>query len=124
MVESTTKKLLCIIKKIVVENQRDWHTALDIAIWDDRVTPILSLGTYPYFLVYGKKSILPPNIYLPSFQLTQSSRDRSLNFLQTRINTLLKLKEERTKLKVNFIFTNKELRDGSIKMLLVTNNSK
>ena len=66
------------------------------------MTPRISLGTSPYFLVYGKESILPPNIYLPPFQLAQSSRGRSSNFLQTRIDTLVKLKEERTKAKENF----------------------
>ena len=63
--ESTNKNLLQIIKKTVVENQRDWHNALDTALWDDRVTPQISLGTSPYFLVYGKEAVLPPNIYLP-----------------------------------------------------------
>lgn len=67
--ESTNKNMLQIIKKIVAEHQRDWHNALDITLWDDRVTPRVSLGTSPYVLVYGKESILPPNIYLPSLQL-------------------------------------------------------
>jgi hypothetical protein len=100
--KSTNKNLLRIIKKIVVENQRDWHNALDTALWADRVTPQISLGTFPYFLVYGKEAILPPNIYLPSLQLAQSSRDRSSNVLQTQIDTLVKLKEERIKAKEKF----------------------
>ena len=62
----------------------------------------ISLGTSPYFLVYGKEAILPPNIYLPSLQLAQSSRGRSSNVLQTRIDTLIKLKEERIKAKEKF----------------------
>ena len=45
--ESTNKNLLQIIKKIIVKNQRDWHTALDTALWADRVTPRISLGTSP-----------------------------------------------------------------------------
>jgi flagellar biosynthesis protein FliP len=60
------------------------------------------LGTSPYFLVYGKEAILPPNTYLLSLQLAQSSYGRSSNFLQTRIDTLLKLKEERNKAKEKF----------------------
>ena len=99
MVESTNKNLLRIIKKIAVENQRDWHTALDSSLWVDRVTPRISLGTSPYFLVYGKEAILLPNVYLPSLQLAQSSHGQSSNFLQTRIDTLLKLKDERNKAK-------------------------
>ena len=64
-----------------------------------RVTPRNSLGTSPYFLVYGKEAILHPNINLPSLHLTQSSHGRSSNFLQTWIDTLLKLKEEINKAK-------------------------
>ena len=67
--ESTNKNLLRIIKKTIVENQRDWHTALNTTLWADRVTPRFSLGKSPYFIVYGKEAILPPNIYLPSLQL-------------------------------------------------------
>ena len=54
-----------------------------------------TLRTSPYFLIYGKETILPPNIYLPSLQLTQYPCGRSSNFRQNQINALLKLKEER-----------------------------
>ena len=86
------------MKKTIVDNQRDWHNALDTTLWADRVIPKNSLGTSPYFIVYVKEAILPPNIYLSSLQFTQSSCGRSLNFLQTRIDTLLKI-EERNKAK-------------------------
>ena len=66
------------------------------------MTPRISLGTSPYFLVYGKEVILCPNIYLPSLQLTQSSHSRFSNVLQTRIDTLIKLKEEIIKAKEKF----------------------
>ena len=62
------------------------------------MTPRISLGTSPYFLVYGKEAILPPNVYLPSLQLAQSSRGRSSNFLQTRIDTLVNTHQQRTKI--------------------------
>ena len=60
------------------------------------------LGAYPYLLVYGKEAILPPNIYLPSLQLTQSARGRSSNCIQNRIDTLLRLKKQREKEKDKF----------------------
>jgi hypothetical protein len=66
------------------------------------VTPRNSLGTSPYFLVYDKEAILPPNIYFPSLQLAQSSHGISSNFLQNQIDTLLKLKEEINKEKEKF----------------------
>jgi hypothetical protein len=101
VVESTNKNLLQIIKKTIVENQRDWHTELDTTLWANTVTPGISLGTSPYFIVYGKEAILPQNIYLPSLHLAQYSRGQSFNF-QTRINTLFKLKEERNNVKDKF----------------------
>ena len=100
--EFSNKNLLWIIKKTVVKNQRDWHTTLDTTLWADRVTLRNSLRTSPYFLVYGKEAILSPNIYLPLLQLAQSSCGWFSNFLQTRINSLLKLKEERNKENENF----------------------
>ena len=66
---STNKNLIRILKKIVIENQRSWHIALPNALWADQVTPKNSLGVSPYTLVYGKESILPPNILFPSSQL-------------------------------------------------------
>ena len=66
------------------------------------MTPRTSLGTFAYFLVYGKEAILPPDIYLPSLQLAQSVHDRSSNFLLNRIDSLLKIKEERGKSKDKF----------------------
>ena len=56
----------------------------------------------PYTLVYGKESISPPNILLPSSQLDQASRGSGSKVLQARINTLLKLEESRLNSKERF----------------------
>ena len=69
LAESTNKNLIRILKKTVIEIQRSWHIALPNSLWDDRVTPKNSLGVSPYTLVYGKESILPPEILLHSCQL-------------------------------------------------------
>ena len=90
------------MKKTVIKNQRNWHTALPNALWEDRVTPNNSLGVSPYTLVYGKESILPSNILLPSSQLAQASQGSDSEVLQARINTLLKLEESRLKSKERF----------------------
>ena len=63
------------------------------------MTPRIFLGTYPYLLVYGKEAILPPNIYPSSHELAQSTHGQSSNLLQSRIDSLLNLKEERNKFK-------------------------
>ena len=98
---STNKTLIKILKKIVIENQRSWHIALRNASWVDKVTPKNSLGVFPYTPVYGKEAILPPNILLPSSQLSQASQGFGSEILQARINTLLKLEESRLKSKLD-----------------------
>ena len=96
------KKLLQIIKKTVSKHHKHWHNALDNALWVDRVIPLIYFGTYPYFLVYGKEAILPPNIYLLSLQLSQSTDRQSSSFLQSRIDAFLKLEDERNEAKEKF----------------------
>jgi len=100
---STNKNLERILKKIVVDNQSNWHNLLHNNLWSDRVTPKEAIGNSPHFLVYRQKSILPNGIYPPSLQLAQDSRRQPLAVIQQRIDTLLMLEEEREKSKSKFI---------------------
>eukprot|EP00253_Pinus_taeda_P014336 PITA_14336 len=68
----------------------------------NRVTPKVALGNSPYFLVYGKEAILPPNVTLPSLQLSQDSRGTPSTLLQERINQLMRLEEFRDKARNKF----------------------
>jgi len=72
LVESTNKNLLRIIKQTIDENQKNCHKALIFSLWADKITHKASLGTSPYYLVYGKDFVLPPNLALPSLDLVQS----------------------------------------------------
>jgi hypothetical protein len=92
-----------ILKKIVADNQRNWHSSLHNALWDDRVTPKEAIENSPYFLVDGQEDILPNELYLPSLQLARDSRGKTSLVIQQRIYTLLMLEEEREKEKSNFI---------------------
>jgi hypothetical protein len=103
VVESTKKNLVRILKKMVADNQRNWHNLLHNSLWDDRVTPKEAIGNSPYFLVYGQESILPNGLYLPSLQLAQVSSEEPSSAIQQRINTLLMLEEEREKAKSKFL---------------------
>jgi hypothetical protein len=100
--ESTNKNLIYILKRIVVDQQRNWHNSLPNTLWEDRVTPKSSIGTSPYFLIYGKEAILPPNIFFPSLQLTNNHVGEVTLVIQKRINTLIKLEEDRAKAKTKF----------------------
>eukprot|EP00253_Pinus_taeda_P003519 PITA_03519 len=101
-VESSNKNLICIICKSVTDNQRNCHNTLTNALWADRVTPKVTLANSPYFLVYGKESIFPPNVTLPSLQLSQASRGTPLALLQERINQLMRLDELRDRTRIKF----------------------
>ena len=72
------------------------------ALWDNHIKPKPSLNTSPYFLVYGKEPILPPNIYLPALQLSQESQGKPCLLVQCRMDTLQKLQEEMLKAKEKF----------------------
>ena len=99
MAESTNKNLVRILKKKVANYQRNWHSSLHNALWDDRVTPKEAIGNSPYFLVYRQEAILPNKLYLPYLQLSQDSRGQPSSIIQQRIDTLLMLEEERDKYK-------------------------
>ena len=58
------------------------------------MTPKSSIGNSPFFLVYGKESILPSNLFLPSLQLSQSIQDENCPTMEKSINTLIKLEED------------------------------
>jgi len=93
--ESKNKNLIKIIKRTVAKNHKNWHNALLNAIWADRVTPKVSIGNPPFFLVYGREAILPPHILLLSLQLSQKIQEEDCPPLENRINALMKLEEVR-----------------------------
>ena len=95
--------MLKILKRTISTHHRDWHTTLFNALWVDKVTPKSSIGNSPLFLVYGIEAILPPNLFSPSLQLAQSIQDEYCQVLEKRINTLLKLEEDRDKARKHFI---------------------
>ena len=66
LAESSNKNLINILKKIVASHHKDWHTQLYNALWEDWITPKVAIGSSLYCLVYGKESILPSNITIPS----------------------------------------------------------
>ena len=87
---------------MVVSHHKDWHTQIYYALWADRITPKSALGNSPYFLVYGKEVVLPANLTIPSLLLAQSLQENDSSPLQQRIDSLLKLKEDREKAKNKF----------------------
>ena len=50
--ESSNKSLVRIIKKLLEDNKRAWHSKLKFALWEDMVSNKKSIGTSPFQLVY------------------------------------------------------------------------
>ena len=100
--------MINILKNIVASHHKDWHTHLYYALWVDRITPKTTIGNSPYYLVYGKEAILPSNLAIPSLPLAQSIQEDDSSPLQQRIDTLLKLEEDREKSK-NKLYQHQQL---------------
>lgn len=62
MSESTNKNLITIIKHLLTENRKDWHTQLKYALWTDRVRIKNTLEIPPYLLFYGQDLVFPLNL--------------------------------------------------------------
>ena len=71
LAESSKKKLVNIIKKLLKDNKKSWHTKLVHALWADRLTLKKSIGMSPYQLVYGTDAIFPTSLGVPIMKLIQ-----------------------------------------------------
>jgi len=67
--ESTNKNLIKILKRIIYDKPRQWHTLLTYALWADRTTTKSSTSHNPFQLLYGQESIMLVELELTSFIL-------------------------------------------------------
>jgi hypothetical protein len=65
-VESTNKNLVRIIKRLIEDKPRQWHTLFIYALWEDHTTTKVSTICTPFQLVYGQESIFPTELELSS----------------------------------------------------------
>ena len=59
LAESSNKSLMRIIKKMLQDNKKSWHTKLTYALWVDIISVKKSIGTSPFQLVYSSEVIFP-----------------------------------------------------------------
>ena len=71
LVKSSNKSLVNIIKNLLQDNKKSWHTKLVHALWADRLTLKKSIGMPPYQLVYGTDAIFPTSLGVPVMKLIQ-----------------------------------------------------
>ena len=79
-----------IIKKLLEENKRAWHTKLKHALWADRISIKRAIGMSPFQLVYGTEVIFPVSLGLPVMKLLQE-HDEEPNRMQRRTNKIIEL---------------------------------
>ena len=94
LVESSNKRLLRIIKKLLQDNKKAWNAKLKFALWEDRVSTKNFIGTSPFQIVYGTDSIFPTYFGSPVMKYLQE-QDIESNPLHRRINQLVEVQHIR-----------------------------
>jgi hypothetical protein len=78
-----------IIKRLIEDKPRQWHTLLTCTLWAYCTTTKVSTGCTPFQLVYGQEAILPTEMELSSLRLMlQVEELNSSNIFQTNKCTL------------------------------------
>ena len=85
LAESSNKILVRIIKKLLEDNKKAWHTKLKYALWADRISTKRAIGMLPFQLVYGAKVIFPTSLGVWVMKLLRDPLDEP-NPIQRRIN--------------------------------------
>jgi hypothetical protein len=84
-----------ILKKIVDNNQRNWHLKMTEALWASRTTTKHNIEMFPYLLVYGKVAKMTIRLELNALISVVNTEDTKYTSpIQKIINQLPKLEEE------------------------------
>ena len=103
LAESMNKNLIRIIKRTIDQNHKNWHKSLIYALWANRITQKVSIGTSPFNLVYGKEVVFPTHLAIPSLALVQFIDETPTSSLQLRQLQTLKLEEQREQAKITHV---------------------
>ena len=68
VVQAATKNIKNILRKII-DNYRGWNKMFPHALLGYRITIRTSIGSTPYFLVYGTKAVIPAEVEIPSLRI-------------------------------------------------------
>jgi len=71
LVESSNTSIVTIIKHLLEENKKTWHTKLTFTLWANQVSTKRALGIYPLELVYGKDVVFPTYLGILVMKLLQ-----------------------------------------------------
>jgi transposase InsO family protein len=75
LAESSNKSLIRIIKRLLEDNKKAWHSRLKFSLWADRVTTKRSIGISPFQLVYGTEVVFPSHLAIPVEKFLQDHQE-------------------------------------------------
>ena len=70
LVKAFNKTIIKLLKKFVSLNKRDWNEKLSECLWAYRITVSTPTGNTPFFLIYGRETVIPLEIQMPSLRVT------------------------------------------------------
>ena len=76
--ESSNKSLVRIIKKLLEDNKRAWHTKLKYALWADRISTEKAIGMSPFQLLYGTEVIFLASLGVPVMRFFKISKKNQI----------------------------------------------
>ncbi|XP_024195631.1 uncharacterized protein LOC112198745 [Rosa chinensis] len=69
--EASNKIIITLLKKMLVENPRQWHDTLHETLWAYRTSKRNPTATTPYALMFGHDAVLPLEINVHSFRVQE-----------------------------------------------------
>jgi hypothetical protein len=66
--------MIKILKKIINDKPRQWHTLLTFSLWEDHTTTKTNTGLTPFQLVYGQEVVMPIELELTSLRLALQTK--------------------------------------------------
>ncbi|XP_070023242.1 uncharacterized protein [Nicotiana sylvestris] len=79
----------------MVEGSRQWHEKLPFALLGYRTTIRTSVGTSPYFLVYGTEAVIPAEVEIPSLRIVAEAEIDDDEWVKTHLEQLSLINEKR-----------------------------
>jgi ribonuclease HI len=80
--EASNKVIITILKKMLADNPRDWHSELDSTLWAYRTSKRSPTGTTPYALMFGHDAVLPLEINVRSLRVQEQHQLLGEDYVQ------------------------------------------
>ncbi|XP_060170467.1 uncharacterized protein LOC132601398 [Lycium barbarum] len=79
----------------MTDNHKGWHELLAYALLGYRTTARTSTREMPYLLVYGKETVIPTEVEIPSLRIIQEAELDNAEWVRARYEQLAMIDEKR-----------------------------